>query len=107
MYCVYGKSGSSLRIESTDSMIVNTLLSIQYSNLYADLDAKALRLALVKMIAIVVGSPPKASHLWFHMFQPEDLQNTYITGFLVHATHFCYVQCSTCICTVMYIIYNV
>ena len=47
-----------------------------------DHDVADLRAALVKLIAIVLGSSPEASHLWFHMFKPEELQNTYLTGFM-------------------------
>jgi len=57
------------------------VITVLYSCL--DHDVADLRAALVKLIAIVLGSSPEASHLWFHMFKPEELQNTYLTGFMV------------------------
>ena len=50
-----------------------------------------LRAALVKMIAMVVGLPPKKSHLWFHLFMPEELEQSYVSGFMVqlHFVSYC------------------
>ena len=35
------------------------------------------------MIAVVFGLPAQSTHLWYHMFAPKDLENSYITGFMV------------------------
>ena len=35
------------------------------------------------MIAVVFGVPDKSTHLWYHMFSPKDLENSYMTGFMV------------------------
>ena len=35
------------------------------------------------MIAVVFGIPDKSTHLWYHMFSPGDLENSYMTGFMV------------------------
>ena len=42
-----------------------------------------LRNALVHMIAVVLGCPSQSNHLWYHMFAPEELTSTHITGFMV------------------------
>lgn len=42
-----------------------------------------LRHALANMIAVVFGLPNHGTHLWYHMFNPGDLENSYITGFMV------------------------
>lgn len=44
-----------------------------------------LRIALVHLITVVLGCTPQSNHLWYHMFAPEELVNTYITGFMVGA----------------------
>ena len=36
------------------------------------------------MIAVVFGIPDKSTHLWYHMFSPGDLENSYMTGFMVY-----------------------
>lgn len=42
-----------------------------------------LRHSIANLIAVVLGLPPKSNHLWYHMFEPKELQNTYMTGFMV------------------------
>ena len=45
-----------------------------------------LRHALANMIAVVFSLPSRgthACHLWYHMFAPGDLENSYLTGFMV------------------------
>lgn len=42
-----------------------------------------LRHALANMIAVVFGLPSRSTHLWYHMFNPGDLENSYLTGFMV------------------------
>ena len=39
--------------------------------------------ALVNMVAVVMASPKASNHLWYHMFAPGDLVDTYMTGFMV------------------------
>ncbi len=36
------------------------------------------------MIAVVVGTPSRLCHLWYHLFEPHKLENTYISGFMVN-----------------------
>ncbi len=38
---------------------------------------------MVHMVAVVLGSLPHSNHLWYHMFAPEELTDTHITGFMV------------------------
>ena len=42
-----------------------------------------LRVTLVHMIAITLGCQPQSTHIWYNMFMPEDLMNTFLTGFMV------------------------
>ena len=35
------------------------------------------------MIAVVFGLPAQTTHLWYHMFAPKDIENSYLTGFMV------------------------
>ena len=42
-----------------------------------------LRHALANMIAVVFGLPSYSTHLWYHMFNPKDLENSFLTGFMV------------------------
>eukprot|EP00731_Ephydatia_muelleri_P021734 Em0014g325a len=41
-----------------------------------------LRHALANMIAVVIASPRASNHLWYHMFEPDGLMDTYMTGFM-------------------------
>jgi len=38
---------------------------------------------LITLVAVIVGSPPRTSYLWYLLFQPEKLLGSYIPGFLV------------------------
>ena len=38
-------------------------------------------------MGIVLGCQPKSNHLWYHLFAPEELEDTYMTGFMVNKTH--------------------
>ena len=38
---------------------------------------------VVVMIAVLLGLQPKSNNLWFHLFEPLELMNTFIPGFLV------------------------
>ena len=42
-----------------------------------------LRHAIANVVAAVLGSPEGTTHLWWHLFSPDALANTYMTGFLV------------------------
>ena len=42
-----------------------------------------LRHAIANLVAAVVGLPTKSNHLWYHMFEPKELQDTYMVGFMV------------------------
>lgn len=42
-----------------------------------------LRHAIANVIAAVLGTPEKSTHLWWHIFSPNDLDSTYMTGFMV------------------------
>jgi hypothetical protein len=46
----------------------------------SDLD---LRYSLANMVAVIVGSPPRSNHLWYHLFAPQELKHTFMIGFLV------------------------
>ena len=46
-----------------------------------------LRHALANMIAVVFGLPSRSTHLWYHMFSPGDLENSYLTGFMVQVAN--------------------
>lgn len=49
---------------------------------FADTDTK-LKHSIANLIAVVLGLPPRSNHLWYHMFEPRELQNTYMVGFMV------------------------
>ena len=38
---------------------------------------------LANMVGVVLGSQPKSNHLWYHLFSPDELKDTYMTGFMV------------------------
>ena len=50
---------------------------------YIDQSDVDLRHALANMVAAVIASPKASNHLWYHMFSPGELQDTYMTGFMV------------------------
>lgn len=39
--------------------------------------------ALASVVAAVLACPDHATHLWYHLFDPDRLTGTQITGFLV------------------------
>lgn len=39
--------------------------------------------ALASVIAVILACPDESSHLWYHLFQPDRLTGTHVTGFLV------------------------
>ena len=42
-----------------------------------------LRHALANMIAVAFALPSRSNHIWYHMFYPEGLEKTHLTGFTV------------------------
>ena len=48
----------------------------------SDISDCNLRTALVHLIAVAIGCG-KSTHLWYSIFQPNELINTYISGFMV------------------------
>ena len=59
-------------------------LLYETSCIYVDPFDTDLRHALANMIAVVFGLPDQSTHLWYHMFSPGELENSYLTGFMVH-----------------------
>ena len=45
-----------------------------------------LRHALANMIAVVFALPSRSNHIWYHMFCPGELNDTFMTGFMVNVT---------------------
>lgn len=43
----------------------------------------ALRHVMANIVAVVLALPERSNHLWYHMFKPDSLSDTYITGFMV------------------------
>ena len=39
--------------------------------------------AMANMVAAVLACPPRSSHLWYHLFAANELNNTHVTGFMV------------------------
>ena len=50
---------------------------------YLDQSDFDLRHSLANLMAVILGSPSRSNHLWFHMFAADRLQNSYMTGFMV------------------------
>lgn len=48
-----------------------------------DYSSAALRHAMANTIAVVLALPEECNHLWYHMFRPDCLRNTFVTGFMV------------------------
>ena len=42
-----------------------------------------LRHAMANMVAAILACPPRSSHLWYHLFAANELNNTHVTGFMV------------------------
>ncbi len=49
----------------------------------ADQSDVDLRHSLANLVAVVLGSPSRSNHLWFHLFAADRLEGTYMTGFMV------------------------
>ena len=39
--------------------------------------------SLANLVGVVLGCPSSSNHLWYHLFHPEELPGTYMTGFMV------------------------
>ena len=39
------------------------------------------------MIAVTLGCQPQSTHLWYNMFTPDNLVDTFLTGFMVRILH--------------------
>ena len=51
--------------------------------IFADQSDIDLRHSLANLVAVIVGSPPKSNHLWYHLFAPHMLEKSYMPGFMV------------------------
>lgn len=60
--------------------------------MFSDQCEHDLRHSLANLVAVILGSPPRSNHLWYHLFAPEMLENSYITGFMVSHGHSVCVQ---------------
>ena len=43
-----------------------------------------LRRTLALLAAVVMGLPARSTHLWTHIFEPNAIEGTYVTGNMVH-----------------------
>ena len=64
-------------------------------NLHLDPSDTDLRHALANMIAVVFALPSCSNHIWYHMFCPGELENTFLTGFMV--MNFCQALNNLCL----------
>ncbi len=49
----------------------------------ADPSDRSLCHSIANMIAVVLALEPRSNHLWYHLFEVDKLENTFMTGFLV------------------------
>ena len=42
-----------------------------------------MRECIVNIIAVIFGTPKESNHLWYHLIEPEKLDGTFLTGFMV------------------------
>lgn len=61
----------------------STLLTAYNYLLQAAQSDADLRATLVYMIAVTLGCQPQSTHLWYSMFTPDELMNTFLAGFMV------------------------
>ena len=75
----------SIKAEKPKSKQSSDLIWEFFDTKNAKLDSSDidLRHALANMIAVVFSLPSRSTHLWYHMFAPGDLKNSYLTGFMV------------------------
>ena len=55
---------------------------VLFVSVSSDISDCNLRTSLVHLIAVAIGCG-KSTHLWYSIFQPNELINTYISGFMV------------------------
>ena len=41
---------------------------------------------MANLVAVIIGCQPQSNHLWYHLFSPHELKDTYMTGFMVHVS---------------------
>ena len=63
-------------LEPSPSSVRFFLLSLEQSEI-------DLRHSLANLVGVVLGCPPNSNHLWYHLFHPEKLPGTYMTGYMV------------------------
>ena len=51
--------------------------------IHPDQSDNGLRHAMANMVAAILACPPRSSHLWYHLFASNELNNTHVTGFMV------------------------
>ena len=56
------------------------------SPLTLDQSEMDLRYSLANLVGVVLGCPSNSNHLWYHLFHPELLFETYMPGFMVGNT---------------------
>ena len=44
---------------------------------------------LANLVGVVLGCQLQSNHLWYHLFSPNELKNTYMTGFMVQYICLC------------------
>ena len=66
---------------SHPGLLLHSLLFVIYNTL--DTHEKQIRNALASVIAVALTCPDQTTHLWYHLFSPDKLIGTYVTGFLV------------------------
>ena len=38
---------------------------------------------MANVIAVIFALPERSTHLWYHIFDPQSLEGTFVTGFMV------------------------
>ena len=46
-----------------------------------------LRHSLANLVGVVLGCPTHSNHIWYHLFNPGELHETYMTGFMVRSVY--------------------
>ena len=74
----------------------NTLPFCMHLHMLLDQFSQDLVHSLAGLVAVIVGKPSQSNHLWYHLFAPGQLEDSYITGFMVffpihrhQELHFC------------------
>ena len=50
--------------------------------------------ALASVVAATLVCSKQTTHLWYHIFSPDELLGTYVTGFLVCVVYICHTSFS-------------